>query len=389
MEVMTMKKRLLDGDTAAILPPEESEQEGEPLPSDGAEEPEQIALQRVQALIDALPAPEDITAGNWDEVEAQLEAIGEAWAELSGEEALLLDTARLEAARDALAALDGQAENELPAPLADMVDGVEYWDENGNKNTQNNVTVVDNSTTWTEDWYVVNGNVQLPDRITVSGDVHLILMDGKTLTANSGINVGENQSLTIYGQSGGTGTLIATGISGAAGIGGNEKENTGSIVINGGTVTATGGSSGAGIGGGYKGERGTVTINGGTVTAKAASGIEQGAGIGAGANAVTGTNRRPGSIGDITITGGIVNAAGGNHSAGIGYGNACKEVGTITISGGIVTATGGNNAAGIQGLGDSVFSTGQDGSAFILASCISDKFSREDWSGIIFEGNAG
>ena len=154
-------------------------------------------------------------------------------------------------------------------------------------------------------------------------------------------------------------------------------------------MTATGGSSGAGIGGGYKGERGTVTINGGTVTAKAASGIEQGAGIGAGANAVTGTNRRPGSIGDITITGGIVNAAGGNHSAGIGYGNACKEVGTITISGGIVTATGGNNAAGIQGLGDSVFSTGQDGSAFILASCISDKFSREDWSGIIFEGNAG
>ena len=385
-----MKKRLLDGDTAAILPPEESEQEGEPLPSDGAEEPEQIALQRVQALIDALPAPEDITAGNWDEVEAQLEAIGEAWAELSGEEALLLDTARLEAARDALAALDGQAENELPAPLADMVDGVEYWDENGSSHIQDGVNVVDSSTTTLSGgWYVVNSSVEILDRITVSGDVHLILVDGKTLTANSGINVGENQSLTIYGQSGGTGTLIATGISGAAGIGGNEKENTGSIVINGGTVTATGGSSGAGIGGGYKGERGTVTINGGTVTAKAASGIEQGAGIGAGANAVTGTNRRPGSIGDITITGGIVNAAGGNHSAGIGYGNACKEVGTITISGGIVTATGGNNAAGIQGLGDSVFSTGQDGSAFILASCISDKFSREDWSGIIFEGNAG
>lgn len=72
----------------------------------------------VQAMIDALPAPEDITPGNRVEVEAQLAAIGEAWAELSDEEALQLDTARLEAAWDALAALDGQTGNDLPAPLA-------------------------------------------------------------------------------------------------------------------------------------------------------------------------------------------------------------------------------------------------------------------------------
>ena len=61
----------------------------------------------------------------------------------------------------------------------------------------------------------------------------------------------------------------------------------------------------------------------------------------------------------------------------------------VTISGGTVTATGGNNAAGIQGRDNSVFSTGQDGSALIIASSISDKFSRDGWSGIIFEGNAG
>ena len=414
---------------------------------------EQTALQRVQAMIDALPAPEDITPENRDEVEAQLAAIGEVWAELSDEDALQIDTARLEAVRDALAALDGQAGNELPAPLAGMVDGVEYWDENGSSHIQDGVNVVDSSTTTLSGgWYVVNSSVEILDRITVSGDVHLILVDGKTLTANSGINVGENQSLTIYGQSGGTGTLIATGISRAAGIGGNGQENTGSIVINGGTVTATGGSSGAGIGGsymgaggavtinggtinatggsggagiggGYKGERGThdtVTINGGTVTAKAAtSGSEQGAGIGAGSDdhggdiiitggivtatgndgggagigagysVTVGSTRRPGSIGNITITGGIVNAAGGRSSAGIGYGSSCTAVGTITISGGTVTATGGNNVAGIQGRDESVFSTGQSGSALILASSISDKFSRDDWSGIIFEGNAG
>ena len=116
---------------------------------------------------------------------------------------------------------------------------------------------------------------------------------------------------------------------------------------------------------------------------------EGGAGIGAGSCTAVGSTRKDGKIGDITITGGVVNASGGRNSAGIGYGNNCKEVGTITISGGAVTATG-NNTDGIRGYNDETdFSTGQDGSALILASSISDKFSREDWSGIIFEGNAG
>ncbi len=71
----------------------------------------------VQDMIDALP--EDITAGSRDEAEARLAAIGEAWAELTDEEAAQLDTTRLDAARDALAELDGQAGNNLPAPLED------------------------------------------------------------------------------------------------------------------------------------------------------------------------------------------------------------------------------------------------------------------------------
>lgn len=98
------------------------------------------------------------------EVEAQLEAIGEAWAALSEEDALRLDTARLEAARDALAALAGLAGNELPAPLAVTVDNIEYWDENGNKKAQNGVNVVDSTTTWAEGWYVVNSNVEISER---------------------------------------------------------------------------------------------------------------------------------------------------------------------------------------------------------------------------------
>ena len=80
--------------------------------------------------------------------------------------------------------------------------------------------------------------------------------------------------------------------------------------------------------------------------------------------------------------------SGGRNSAGIGYGNNCKEVGTITISGGAVTATG-NNTDGIRGYNDETdFSTGRR-RCLNPGVSISDKFSREDWSGTIFEGNLG
>ena len=57
---------------------------------------EQTPVERVQALIDALPDPEGITLDNRAGVEAQLAAISEAWAELTGEEAGQLDTSRCE-----------------------------------------------------------------------------------------------------------------------------------------------------------------------------------------------------------------------------------------------------------------------------------------------------
>ena len=72
----------------------------------------------VQAMIDALPDAEDITADNRAEVEAQLEAIDTARAELTDDEAGQLDPARYQVVVSALAALGGQAGNDLPAPLA-------------------------------------------------------------------------------------------------------------------------------------------------------------------------------------------------------------------------------------------------------------------------------
>ncbi len=326
---------------------------------------EQTALQRVQAMIVALPAPEDITAENRAGVEAQLEAIGEAWAELSEEDALRLDTARLEAARDALAALDGQTENELPAPLAGTVDGVEYLDEKGDKKTQDGVIVVDSTTTtWGNGWYVVNGTVRIDSRINTGSDVHLILADGCQLTASEGINVNANRSLTIYGQdgtSGAIGKLSATGGRSYAGIGSGQGSNSGTITINGGDINAAGGYCAAGIGGGgdWNGD----------------------------------SNNPGGNVGAITINGGIVKAEGGYRGAGIGGGNM-KPSSTVVITGGVVTAISGNGM-GIGGgyaSGSGSFSTGENGKAVILASAgnpIGDTSDQENWGGIIFLGTEG
>ena len=224
--------------------------------------------------------------------------------------------------------------NEGISLLADTT-SAKYLDEKGQEQTCPSATeVTESDTTWGDDnndgWYVVNSNVTISNRITVTDDVHLILADGYTLTASQGIHVDESQSLTIYGQSVGTGKLTARGGFDQAGIGGNKDQSGGTITINGGTVTANGGYGSAGIGGSGKAEGGTITINCGTVTA---NGSEGGAGIGRGYSGTGGT---------ITINGGTVTATGGVNSAGIG-----GDGGSITINSGTVTATGGSGGAGI------------------------------------------
>ncbi len=262
-----------------------------------------------------------------------------------------------------------------------MVEGrYTYIDENGvTKNTgTNTVTKITSDTaTLNEGWYIVEGNINRTGAITVSGNVHLILADSSSLTVrgrgvDAGINVTEDNSLTIYAQSKGDemGFLLATGgnycagigggalvsigvitINGgivtatggnyAAGIGGGDGGDGGNVTINNGTVTATGGNCAAGIGGGNDGDGGNVTINNGTVTAIAIARYGGGAGIGGGFR---------GWGGSVTINGGKVTAKGGGYTGGAGIG-AGKFGGncTVTITGGEVHAMGGLGSAGIGG----------------------------------------
>ena len=134
----------------------------------------------------------------------------------------------------------------------------------------NNNTVTDETTSMSNGWYIVDDDVSNSNRITVTGTVNLIILDGKTLTASNGITVSSGNTLNIYSEVGGTGTLVAsvTGTTNNAAIGSvGNVNNCGTISIHGGIITANGGPWSAGIGGGVNRGGGTINIYGGTVTA--------------------------------------------------------------------------------------------------------------------------
>ena len=190
--------------------------------------------------------------------------------------------------------------------------------------------------------YTLDRNVEIAERVTVTGNVSLILPDGYRLTAQKGISVNEGNSLTIDSLGSGTGELAAIASDDNtfdAAIGGEEGFSSGLITIYGGNVTATyGGLFGAAIGGGRNGS-GTVTIYGGNVTVTNKSRF--GAAIGGGDK----------GNGTVTIYDGNVNVVySDGHAAAIGGGTG--KDGTVTINGGNVTATSTEYGAAIGGGGE-------------------------------------
>ncbi|MBH0099426.1 InlB B-repeat-containing protein [Salinibacterium sp. NSLL150] len=177
--------------------------------------------------------------------------------------------------------------------------------------------------------------------ITVKpGESITLDLNGHDLTVNNdvpdslaAIEVPSTSTLTIVAPGGGT--LTVTGGRYSAGIGGNEGNAGGSVIVNSGTITAQGGRFGAGIGGGDGGDGGTTTVNGGTITA---TGGYHGAGIGGG---------QEGDGGSVIVNSGTILATGGYHGAGIGGG--LNGNGGTTTNSGTITATGGNRSAGIGG----------------------------------------
>ena len=261
-----------------------------------------------------------------------------------------------------LADYDVQKESTLGLEILEGEDDIRYiehgWD--GQKLTTAEkacydytvLTGADETHTLTlyDGWYVASGTLLYEDRLTVSGDVHLILADGCSVVAQQGITVQGSASLTIYAQSEGEdmGVLEASAARasenrGDAGIGGLDSYASGIIVIHGGKVTGRADSiGGAGIGGGWNGG-GTVAIYGGEVTGDNGDGM--GAGIGGGFQ----------GSGTVMIFGGSVTA--GTTSDGAAIGGGYGGSGTVTICGGSVIANTAYWGAGIGG--------GQEGSGMV------------------------
>ena len=202
---------------------------------------------------------------------------------------------------------------------------IAYIDADGSTKYCTNFTVIQSSNSHVilgggnndEAWYVVGGEV------TISGNLHfsdqsprLILMDGATLTvANSDDAISCYRTLAIYGQSGGTGRLVATSTSGRAIV-------SNSLTINGGIVSATS-QTAQGI------QAGSITINGGSVTAETQASYNYSL-----------------NANNITINGGNVSASGGygifaDNTITLGWSNVDDRItisqyrnGTVTIKDG-------------------------------------------------------
>ncbi|MEE3334210.1 MAG: MBG domain-containing protein [Ruminococcus sp.] len=227
------------------------------------------------------------------------------------------------------------------------------WDGSAVTSTTKSVTdftvVASDTTAWNTGWYVVRDEVTVSGRIIVSGTVNLILCDNAKLTANLGIRVQSGNTLNIFGQTEGTGALIAKAqhkYSAAIGSYKTSDNSTshgtsGKINIHGGNITATGGAgdntrdTAAAIGGAVHDHSQPITIYGGVVVA---TGGKDAPGIGAGWGRYT-------NMSSVNIYGGDVTAYspaglyGGQNAIGKGAGSAGNR-GTVTIAPGLTSVAG-------------------------------------------------
>ena len=150
----------------------------------------------------------------------------------------------------------------VTATLAPPSSWIPYVDANGDTQYCAEYTVLTNADGdvryggGAETWYVVTNDVTISGQLQFYNYAHLILCDGATLavTNENGAAI-EARDISVYGQTNGTGSVVATGD--YCGINAN-----GSVTINGGIVTANGDDYGINA-------NGSVTINGGIVTATA------------------------------------------------------------------------------------------------------------------------
>ncbi len=221
------------------------------------------------------------------------------------------------------------------AAWAEGGEPVSYIDADGSTKTATATPMMGDETVLPGGWYVARGTLSYDQTIRFTGDAHLILADGASMTVNGGtysaLYAADRHSLTLYGQVGQNGRLIAVSdnnhaiaAEGAVTINGGDIEatsggtgnfaimsSTSGLTVNGGSVTAHGGQ-GKGI---YAAQ--DLAVHGGTVRADGRRGIESFDGV-------------------ITIDGGVVIADGAAYGI---YANYKDIILGLTAPGDSVTAS--------------------------------------------------
>ena len=250
---------------------------------------------------------------------------------------------------------------------------VKYLDADGNEQTFSDCAVLTGGFAMTlpGGCYVVQGTVDFTSNkaystaITLNGDVNLILEDGAEMTVNNtewnGFGIRGDHTLTIFGQSAGTGRLSLT-----CGAYGNAIE-VNNMIVNGGNIIATNTSDGyAAI------DVKNLTINRGTVsatsvtTSSAISAISGEVILNDGQLTVSNTC----DAGYPYAYSGNLTVNGGQFIASSDYG--CTLSATTHFNGGNFSATNTNGAA-------------VDGSMYLNWTSLSDRFYASSFNNISAE----
>lgn len=327
------------GDTAYVSNTGEDVSGGDAANEDASNK--DTAVEAAQALIDALP--EEVTAENADELQAQLMAIDEALAELSGEQAAGLDMTRYEKICAALNAPALVAEQDSGHAEADHA-SMKAWTETDSLPNAAGSYYLTKDVTLTAEWEPKSGTV--------------LCLNGYSITLNAGdavIHIPSSTTFTLYdcsrkgtithGKEEGTGTtyegcgVVVEGIFHM--YGGNITDNVRTGYGNGGGVYVERGifnMYGGAItnnscelsGGGVYVERGTFNMSGGEISSNTSG--ESGGGI------------ELYNKSDFTMTGGNISQNKANENGGgidVSYGR------TFTMNGGNITGNTSNIGGGV------------------------------------------
>lgn len=321
------------GDTAYVSTTGEDVSGGDAANEDASNK--DTAVEAAQALIDALP--EEVTAENADELQAQLMAIDEALAELSEEQAAGLDMTRYEKICAALNAPALVAEQDSGHTEADHANMIPWEKTDSLPNTAGS--------------YYLTQNVTLKKEWEVLADITLCL-NGKSITLDAAGAVIYKQSydltLTLYDCKG-SGTIThGTDSTGTTYNGCGVSMYSGTFSMSGGEISGnTSGEYGGGI---ELYKKSDFTMTGGSISQNKAENGYYGGGIDVSYGSTFTMNGG-------TITGNTSCTGGGVYvgTAVENYGNNTFNMNGGTITGNTATHTGSETGGGVYVAQDGIF----------------------------------